>query len=145
MDFYVSAVHFWNGIDGTTSPVAVKNTHSGTWHVFFNTTVLYFTPTTYPSSSYSLTDLKQFPYALRALPTTLSTKWTSPELATYISAFPSEHRASPATLQAHIEDLTARDVKDPALKSLQGYLWESGYKTGAYSTPLFNDVAGRVR
>lgn len=43
-------------------------------------------------------------------------------------------------MQAHVEDLTKRDVKIAYLKNLQGYLWETGYKTGAYATPLFSDV-----
>lgn len=33
----------------------------------------------------------------------------------------------------------------PALKNLQGYLWEDGYKTGAYATPLFADVVPCLR
>lgn len=32
-------------------------------------------------------------------------------------------------------------MKVASLKNLQGYLWETGYRTGAYSTPLFPDVA----
>lgn len=35
----------------------------------------------------------------------------------------------------------SRDVKISYLKSLQGYLWESGYKSGAIKAPLFPDVA----
>ena len=44
-----------------------------------------------------------------------------------------------------MEDLTKRDVKVASLKNLQGYLWEDGYKTGAYSTPLFSDVAPKLK
>lgn len=43
-----------------------------------------------------------------------------------------------------MEDLTKRDVKVAYLKDLQGYLWENGYKTGAYSTPLFRDVIPKL-
>lgn len=32
-------------------------------------------------------------------------------------------------------------MKAPYLKSLQGYLWEEGYKNGALRAPLFADVA----
>ena len=35
----------------------------------------------------------------------------------------------------------SRDVKASYLKSLQGYLWERGYKTGELRAPLFPDVA----
>ncbi|KPI40801.1 Enolase-phosphatase E1 [Cyphellophora attinorum] len=85
-------------------------------------------------------DPTQFPYALKALPLVLETQWDSPNFAPYRDAFPAEHRASPAALEAHVKDLTERDVKIAYLKNLQGYLWEDGYKTGAYSTPLYQDV-----
>lgn len=42
-------------------------------------------------------------------------------------------------------DLTRRDVKVAHLKNLQGYLWQTGYATGAYATPLFPDVAPRLK
>jgi enolase-phosphatase E1 len=34
----------------------------------------------------------------------------------------------------------SRDLKIPYLKSLQGYLWETGYHTGQLKAPLFPDV-----
>lgn len=37
----------------------------------------------------------------------------------------------------------SRDVKAPYLKSLQGYLWENGYESGALKAPLFPDVAAK--
>jgi len=45
----------------------------------------------------------------------------------------------------HVADLTTRDVKIAYLKNLQGFLWEEGYRTGAYSTPLFPDVAPQLQ
>lgn len=45
----------------------------------------------------------------------------------------------------HVADLTKRDVKVAYLKNLQGFLWEEGYRTGAYSTPLFPDVAPQLQ
>lgn len=83
---------------------------------------------------------QQFPYALRALPTVLATQWDSASFAPYRDAFPAEHRSSPAALEAHVRDLTARDVKAAYHKNLQGYLWEDGYASGAYATDLFADV-----
>lgn len=41
--------------------------------------------------------------------------------------------------------MTKEDRKDACHKNLQGYLWENGYKTGAYATPLFPDVAPRLK
>ena len=39
----------------------------------------------------------------------------------------------------------AKDVKIAYLKSLQGYLWLTGYQTGALCCPLFPDVAPAMR
>ncbi|KAK4580168.1 enolase-phosphatase E1 [Recurvomyces mirabilis] len=75
----------------------------------------------------------------------LATKWDNTSFKPYRDAFPDEYRSSPTALQAHVEDLTKRDVKVAYLKNLQGYLWEDGYKSGAYSTPLFLDVAPRLK
>ncbi|KAK0933068.1 enolase-phosphatase E1, partial [Friedmanniomyces endolithicus] len=85
------------------------------------------------------------PYALRALPAVLATQWNSPDFIPYRQAFPPHHSASPATLQAHVEDLTNRDVKIAYLKDLQGFLWESGFVGGEYATPMFPDVVPRLR
>jgi enolase-phosphatase E1 len=38
----------------------------------------------------------------------------------------------------------SRDVKISYLKSLQGYLWASGYASGALKAPLFPDVAPKI-
>ena len=57
-----------------------------------------------------------------------------------VEADAAEHRSSPAALEAHVRDLTARDVKAAYHKNLQGYLWEDGYASGAYATDLFDDV-----
>ena len=87
----------------------------------------------------------QFPYALQALPDVLASKWDDEEFKPYRGAFPESAQATPEALQTHVEDLTKRDVKIAYLKNLQGYLWEDGYKTGAYSTPLFRDVAPQLK
>jgi enolase-phosphatase E1 len=87
----------------------------------------------------------QFPYALAALPTVLATQWDTPTFLPYRNAFPAEHASSPAALEAHVRDLTARDVKVAYLKNLQGYLWEDGYASGAYATPLFTDVVPALK
>lgn len=54
--------------------------------------------------------------------------------------FPAAARESRAALLAYIRDLVARDVKDPALKNLQGLVWEQGYTSGAILAPLFADA-----
>jgi enolase-phosphatase E1 len=41
---------------------------------------------------------------------------------------------------AYVEWLMARDRKSTALKSLQGKIWEEGYKGGTLRAPVFDDV-----
>ncbi|PNS19985.1 Enolase-phosphatase E1 [Sphaceloma murrayae] len=86
-----------------------------------------------------------FPYALSALPQVLQQRWSDSDFKQYRDAFPPEALTSPAAFEAHVKDLTARDVKAPYLKALQGYLWESGYESKAYATPLFRDVVPKLR
>jgi enolase-phosphatase E1 len=48
----------------------------------------------------------------------------------------------------YIHWLIKRDRKSPALKSLQGKVWEQGYRDGTLKAPLFDDVVpnlGRLR
>jgi enolase-phosphatase E1 len=85
-----------------------------------------------------------FPYCLAALSPTLASQWDAPAFAPYRDAFPAEHRASPAALEAHVRDLVARDVKAPYLKVLQGLLWQDGYASGRIRAPLFADVPRAV-
>jgi len=83
----------------------------------------------------------KFPYAIESLPTTLAVKWDDESFQPYRDAFPPEHRTSPQAFEAHVRDLMAQDLKIPYLKSLQGYLWLSGYESGDLRCPLFPDVA----
>ncbi len=41
---------------------------------------------------------------------------------------------------AYVDWLIKRDRKSPALKSLQGKIWEQGYSDGSLKAPLFDDV-----
>ncbi|KAI1393893.1 enolase-phosphatase E1 [Hypoxylon trugodes] len=85
-----------------------------------------------------------FPYSLKALPKTLETQWDDPEFAKYRDAFPPEYSSSKEALEAHFQDLVAKDVKIAYLKSLQGYLWQEGYASGDLKAPLFPDVAAKL-
>ncbi|KAK3357474.1 enolase-phosphatase E1 [Lasiosphaeria hispida] len=82
-----------------------------------------------------------FPYALEALPGTLKAQWDTPQFAQYRDAFPAEHAVNETAFTDHVKDLMRRDVKAPYLKSLQGYLWDTGYQVGQLKAPLFPDVA----
>ena len=51
--------------------------------------------------------------------------------------------ADPADLDEIVTvllDWTAQDRKDPALKAIQGFVWQEGYARGELRTPLFPDV-----
>lgn len=53
-----------------------------------------------------------------------------------------------AAIVAYVNWLVERDRKSPALKSLQGKIWEQGYRSGSLKAPLFDDVVpnlGRLR
>lgn len=40
----------------------------------------------------------------------------------------------------YINDLVVRDIKDPVLKSFQGFVWKLGYENGELLAPLYNDA-----
>jgi len=44
-----------------------------------------------------------------------------------------------------LEWLMDRDRKSPALKTLQGWIWEQGYRTGALRGQVYSDVVPAVR
>jgi len=46
---------------------------------------------------------------------------------------------------AYVNWLIERDRKSPALKSLQGKIWEQGYRDGILKAPLFDDVVPNLR
>ena len=87
----------------------------------------------------------QFPYAVQSLSEGLDTLWDSEAFAPYKDAFPQEHQTSPLAFKKHVDDLVAADVKAPYLKSLQGYLWEDGYRSGKIRAPLFDDVGPAMK
>lgn len=45
----------------------------------------------------------------------------------------------------YVNWLIAHDRKSPALKSLQGKIWEQGYRDGTLKAPLFDDVVPSLR
>ena len=65
-------------------------------------------------------DVVKFPYALKALSSVIHERWDSADFKPYRDAFPAEAQASPEAFEAHVKDLTARDVKITYLKNLQG-------------------------
>jgi enolase-phosphatase E1 len=75
----------------------------------------------------------------------LATKWDDESFRPYREAFPLEYQTTPQTFEDHVRDLMSKDLKIPYLKSLQGYLWLTGYEAGDLRCPLFPDVAPAMR
>lgn len=86
-----------------------------------------------------------FPYSLAVLPKFLDKNWSEDSFQPYRDAFPENVRTSPQCLEAHVRELSAKDLKAPCLKQLQGLLWQEGYETGALIAPIYPDVPPAVR
>ncbi|KAH0544418.1 hypothetical protein FGG08_001445 [Glutinoglossum americanum] len=87
-----------------------------------------------------LLDIGKFPYALSSLPSVLDEKWDDAEFQQYRDAFPDRVRGDRDAFEGLVRELTERDVKVAYLKSLQGYLWRTGYESGSLHAPIFPDV-----
>jgi len=94
-----------------------------------------------------------FPYARAHMRSYLERNGNSPQYLALIDAFCREHAADVQALpwpprgadarpavQAYAEWLMDRDRKSPALKELQGYIWEEGYQEGRLVGQVYEDV-----
>ena len=95
-----------------------------------------------------------FPYARNHVREFLVQHSERPEVQADIAALRREHAAdiekpeqppllnvtSIDSLVGYVNWLIERDRKSPALKSLQGKIWEQGYRDGSLKAPLFDDV-----
>lgn len=104
-----------------------------------------------------------FPYARTHLRAHLDRHRRSPAYETLFTAFREEHAADSrrgepvppwadepeparlAAVAAYAEWLMDRDRKSPALKDLQGRIWEDGYQRGELVGDVFPDVPGALR
>lgn len=91
-----------------------------------------------------------YPYALKKAKDVLKTVEfpvvsSKGELEAHLAEFPREYASSPNAVLEHMAYLTARDVKAPYLKSLQGYLWREGYSSGEIKVSLFGDAAPAIK
>lgn len=50
-----------------------------------------------------------------------------------------------ASAVSYMEWLTAQDRKSPPFKSLQGRIWQEGYRSGQLRAEIFDDVAGSLK
>lgn len=91
---------------------------------------------------------KLFPYFLEKLPLYLeaykfplnSKDPQNDDILRILTQFPDNVIVSKEVLLNHITDLVKRDIKDPVLKQLQGFIWEKGYTTGTIRAPLYEDA-----
>ena len=89
-----------------------------------------------------------FPYAARALPDFLRSHQSDPEVAEWLEEVQSEIGEPEAELERLIEVLQQwirEDRKATALKSLQGRVWEEGYRSGAFTGHVYDDTAPNLR
>lgn len=52
---------------------------------------------------------------------------------------------NPASVVPYLQWLIDHDIKDTALKDLQGRIWKAGYASGAIVAPLFDDVPSALQ
>lgn len=87
-----------------------------------------------------------FPYFLEKLPLELSAltyplkSTSSSPVEEICSQFPENVRDSYDSLLEYITSLVNNDIKDPILKSLQGFIWKLGYENGELMAPVYQDA-----
>jgi enolase-phosphatase E1 len=100
-----------------------------------------------------------FPFARNHVREFLVQHLKRPEVQTDVTALVREHAAdaerseqtrpidaeSIDSIIDYVNWLIERDRKSPALKSLQGKIWEEGYRDGSLKAPLFDDVVPNLQ
>lgn len=87
---------------------------------------------------------KLFPYFLAKLPALLEQipfplKASDDSIVTILGGLDEDVRSTKERVLAHFQSLVSRDIKDPVLKSLQGYIWKTGYECGELKAPVYPD------
>ncbi len=85
-----------------------------------------------------------FPFAADRLPAFLAERGADPQVQADLQALRQEWETTevgewPGAL-AYLQALMAADRKSTALKSLQGKIWEEGYRAGTLQSTVFADV-----
>jgi enolase-phosphatase E1 len=70
----------------------------------------------------------------------LEQHWNDPEVRADVARLEAEPADDPAAVLAHVYWLMDRDKKSTGLKSLQGKIWEEGYRTGELRGEVYPDV-----
>lgn len=89
-----------------------------------------------------------FPYARSALPDFIRENRQQPEVARLLDETREEMGNPEAGIERLIETLVAwidEDRKSPPLKSLQGLVWEHGYRAGDFTGHIYEDAVRGLR
>jgi enolase-phosphatase E1 len=70
----------------------------------------------------------------------LERHWNDPEVRADVARLGAENPDDPAAVVAHVYGLMDRDEKSTGLKSLQGKIWEEGYRAGDLKGEVYPDV-----
>jgi enolase-phosphatase E1 len=70
----------------------------------------------------------------------LEQHWNDPEVRADVARLGAEPADDPAAVAAHVHWLMDQDKKSTGLKSLQGKIWEEGYRTGELRGEVYPDV-----
>ena len=81
-----------------------------------------------------------FGYARARVSGFLEQHWNDPEVRADIARLEAEPADDPAAVAAHVGWLMDQDKKSTGLKSLQGKIWEEGYRTGELRGEVYPDV-----
>lgn len=89
-----------------------------------------------------------FPYAAEQMSDFLARHWDEPAVAEQVAAArrdSGEALDTPEQAAALMRAWIDQDRKATPLKTLQGMIWESGYRNGDYQAHLYPDTAPRLR
>lgn len=86
-----------------------------------------------------------FPFARERFLDYLNQNWDDPEIQGDVAGLSPERLSSPQQATIVALELMDQDRKLGALKSLQGRIWQEGYRSGQLKGQLFADVPERLK
>ena len=99
------------------------------------------------TSSISFVKDVLFPYARQALPAFVRRQGHEPEVRRWLDAAAVDAGSvcQDSVLAEVLQGWIDEDRKHPALKALQGMIWESGYRNGDYTGHIYPDAEAALR
>ncbi len=86
-----------------------------------------------------------FPYAAAALPAYLAAQRANPEVAALLDAVRGGDALDEAGVIARLQQWIAEDRKATPLKTLQGFIWAEGYRSGTLQGHVHADAVRALR